>query len=55
MSDQQPTAQQESDRTAAALQRIGLGSDTPTVPGGGPINPATDGMDALYQRTQGES
>lgn len=53
MTDQTPTAQQTSDQTAAALQRIGLGSDTPTVPGGGPINPAVDRIDNLHQRTEG--
>ena len=52
--DTDRTAQQDSDHTAAALQRIGL--DNPNVPmvdGGGPINPTNDNMDALHQRTEG--
>lgn len=53
MTDQTPTAQETSDQTAAALARIGLGTDTPTVPGGGPINPAQDSLDALHARTEG--
>lgn len=54
MSDTERTAQQEHDNTAAALQRIGLGNDTPTTPGGGTINPTTDSLDALHQRTEGK-
>lgn len=53
MTDQTPTAQQTADQTSAALARIGLGTDTPTVPGGGPINPAQDSLDALHARTEG--